>query len=329
MDGLLDLYLRVLLWLALVGCFAVLVVPALPRLKGRIGEWLVHQRLQHALPASYYTLFRDLALRHATGAGVDTAQIDHVVVSPYGIFVIETRHYSGWIFGAEREPEWTRVHFRSRRKFPNPLRQNHAHSVPADLLGLDRRYSTVGGVQRQCRDQDTDTAKRDPLGSMLPTSRCAPLNCWVRRAARAAGVLTAKRLAPGAVHGRAHRQSAQRARRWRPPGAVGPGADGEPGSGGRHVDRAPVRGASAVSRRTLANTCQNSGQYEEQLRRAAFGHDGRPLTARVPGCTALYLLRTARLPGARGSRSVRALCRRSRRWRIPRPSARCSRQVLS
>ncbi|MCU0990352.1 MAG: NERD domain-containing protein, partial [Xanthomonadales bacterium] len=84
MDGLLDVYLRVLLWLALAACLAVLVVPALPRLKGRIGAWRVHRRLQQALPASHYTVLRDVTVRRATATGVDTSQIDHVVVSPYG-----------------------------------------------------------------------------------------------------------------------------------------------------------------------------------------------------------------------------------------------------
>jgi restriction system protein len=31
-------------------------------------------------------------------------QIDHVVVSPYGVFVIETKAMDGWIFGSEKQP---------------------------------------------------------------------------------------------------------------------------------------------------------------------------------------------------------------------------------
>ena len=207
MDGLLDLYLRVLLWLALVSCFAVLVVPALPRFKGRIGEWLVHQRLKHALPASHYTVFRDLPLRSATGGGDHAVRIDHVVVSPYGIFVIETRHYSGWIFGAEREPEWTRVHFRSRRRFPNPLRQNHAHiRALQDLLGLDETMFhslVVFSGSAEIRTPMPPNVTR--LGGMLPyiQVRTAEL-LGFEGAARAAGVLTAKRLAPGVQSTAAH-----------------------------------------------------------------------------------------------------------------------------
>jgi len=32
-----------------------------------------------------------------------TTQIDHFLLSPYGLFVIETKNYKGWIFGSERQ----------------------------------------------------------------------------------------------------------------------------------------------------------------------------------------------------------------------------------
>jgi hypothetical protein len=200
MDGLLDVYLRVLLWLALVACLAVLVVPALPRLKGRIGAWRVHRRLQQALPASHYTVLRDVTVRRAMATGVDTSQIDHVVVSPYGIFVIENKHYSGWIFGAEREPQWTRVYFRARRKFQNPLRQNQAHVCALrELLGLDAAVVhslVVFSGSAEIRTPMPPNVTR--LGGMLPyiQVRTAEL-LGFEEAARVAGVLAVKRLAPG------------------------------------------------------------------------------------------------------------------------------------
>jgi hypothetical protein len=280
MDGLLDLYLRVLLWLALVGCFAVLVVPALPRLKGRIGEWLVHQRLKHALPASHYTLFRDLALRHATDAGVDTAQIDHVVVSPYGVFVIETRHYSGWIFGAEREPEWTRVHFRSRRKFPNPLRENHAHiRALQELLGLDDgvfHSLVVFSGSAEIRTPMPPNVTR--LGGMLPyiQVRTAEL-LGFEEAARAAGVLTAKRLAPGVQSTAAHiaslrnRQGARFGARQALLGLVlMVSLVAVAGTLIEHLSEVPHR---YPGENPGQYSGQNSGQYEEQYAVQPFGHD--------------------------------------------------------
>jgi len=56
-----------------------------------------------------------------------TTQIDHVLVSRVGVFVIETKHYKGWIFGDSKSPNWTQVLFKQKFRFQNPLRQNYKH----------------------------------------------------------------------------------------------------------------------------------------------------------------------------------------------------------
>jgi hypothetical protein len=56
-----------------------------------------------------------------------TTQVDHVLVASTGIFVIETKHYSGWIFGGEKQAEWTQVIFKKKSRFQNPIHQNYAH----------------------------------------------------------------------------------------------------------------------------------------------------------------------------------------------------------
>jgi hypothetical protein len=56
-----------------------------------------------------------------------TTQIDHVLVADNGIFVIETKHYSGWIFGDPNDRQWTQVIYRKKSRFQNPLRQNFGH----------------------------------------------------------------------------------------------------------------------------------------------------------------------------------------------------------
>lgn len=62
-------------------------------------------------------------------AGInDTTQIDHIVFSPYGIFVIETKTLSGYIYGKENEKQWTQS-FKNGKTFTfqNPFRQNYKH----------------------------------------------------------------------------------------------------------------------------------------------------------------------------------------------------------
>jgi hypothetical protein len=56
-----------------------------------------------------------------------TTQIDHVLVADTGIFVIETKRYSGWIFGHPNDPQWTQVIYRKKSRFQNPNRQNYGH----------------------------------------------------------------------------------------------------------------------------------------------------------------------------------------------------------
>ena len=130
MDGL----FKVFLLLTVVSAFPILLWFFLPSFKRVVGELMVRHTLQRALPASHYTILHDVTLETDQGA----TRIDHVVVSPYGIFVIETRHMPGWITGAERDAQWTRTFFRSKSRFQNPLRQNSDHiKVLAHLLGLD------------------------------------------------------------------------------------------------------------------------------------------------------------------------------------------------
>ena len=95
---------------------------------------MVRHTLKRVLPASYYTILNNVSLETDQGA----TQIDHVVVSPYGIFVIGARHMPGWIAGTEREAQWTQTFLRSKYRFQNPLRQNSGHiKVLQQLLGLD------------------------------------------------------------------------------------------------------------------------------------------------------------------------------------------------
>jgi restriction system protein len=60
-----------------------------------------------------------------TGNG--TTQIDHILISRFGVFVIETKHYKGWIFGDASNPKWTQVVFRKKSRFQNPIHQNYKH----------------------------------------------------------------------------------------------------------------------------------------------------------------------------------------------------------
>ena len=56
-----------------------------------------------------------------------SVQIDHVVISVYGIFVIETKNYTGWIYGTDASEKWVKNMYGTKYYFQNPLRQNYSH----------------------------------------------------------------------------------------------------------------------------------------------------------------------------------------------------------
>lgn len=56
-----------------------------------------------------------------------TTQVDHILVSRFGVFVIETKNYKGWIFANAEQKIWTQVLFRLKFKFQNPIHQNLRH----------------------------------------------------------------------------------------------------------------------------------------------------------------------------------------------------------
>ncbi len=87
------------------------------------GEALVSRvLLSHFGPPEYH-LMNHVTIRMEDG----TTQVDHILVSRFGVFVIETKDYSGWIFANAADATWTQVRFKWRFKFQNPIFQNKRH----------------------------------------------------------------------------------------------------------------------------------------------------------------------------------------------------------
>ncbi len=104
-----------------------------PWFKGKVGEFLVNLSIRLFLDKSRYHLIKSVTLPTENG----TTQIDHVLVSEFGMFVVETKNMKGWIFGSARQPFWAQKIFRSNHKFQNPLHQNYKHvKTLQTLLGL-------------------------------------------------------------------------------------------------------------------------------------------------------------------------------------------------
>ena len=92
--------------------------------RGRIGE----EEVAEILSANVYE--NGIVLNNFLFAdGKTTAQIDHIMVDERGVFVIETKNYSGYIFGKESDEQWTQVlaYGEQKNRFYNPIRQNNTH----------------------------------------------------------------------------------------------------------------------------------------------------------------------------------------------------------
>lgn len=94
-----------------------------PWVKGHVGECQMRVFMHLLLPRQHYHSLHNVTL--ASGDG--TTQIDHLVVSRFGVFVMETKNMRGWIFGSEQQAQWTQKIYRRSYPFQNPLRQNYKH----------------------------------------------------------------------------------------------------------------------------------------------------------------------------------------------------------
>ena len=107
------------------------------------SEALVRQTIQNYFQSPNYHLLNHITIKY----GSSTTQIDHILVSRHGVFVIETKNYKGWIFANAKQATWTQVLYRLKFKFQNPIHQNHRHVVAVrellDFLPQDAIKSVV------------------------------------------------------------------------------------------------------------------------------------------------------------------------------------------
>ncbi len=95
-----------------------------PQTKGELGELRVKLSLGKNIQSEKYVI-NDLLIL------VDSKshQIDHIIIRKSGIFVIETKNFSGQIYGQENQKEWTQVlaYGQEKHRFYNPILQNRSH----------------------------------------------------------------------------------------------------------------------------------------------------------------------------------------------------------
>ncbi|MCX5828637.1 MAG: NERD domain-containing protein [Deltaproteobacteria bacterium] len=98
--------------------------------KGVMGEFIVNVFARILLDKHVYHLIKNVTLPTEDG----TTQIDHIIVSKYGIFVVETKNMKGWIFGSPNQKTWTQKIYKHSNNFQNPLHQNYKHVKTLESL---------------------------------------------------------------------------------------------------------------------------------------------------------------------------------------------------
>ena len=96
--------------------------------KGTYGEYLVYDQLRHKESQGTKFLF-NVYIPIENG---QTSEIDAIMLDKHGIFVFESKNYSGWIFGDENSKQWCQCLKSGKRNsrkeyFYNPIKQNEGH----------------------------------------------------------------------------------------------------------------------------------------------------------------------------------------------------------
>lgn len=124
----------VVLWIiAIIGIIvAIIVKKNMTQVVGFAGEYWVQKELNR-LPGEY--LFLSDVMLEIDGK---TTQIDHIVFSKYGIFVIETKQRNTYITGNEHDKYWIVKAGRKKHYMYNPIHQNYGHKKAIEqILGLE------------------------------------------------------------------------------------------------------------------------------------------------------------------------------------------------
>ena len=139
--------------------------------KGHFLEYLIEYALSNGKLPGRSRIWSNVLVPKG-GAVVDEAELDVLMLHERGVFVFESKNYSGWIFGSEGQRMWTQSLNRvTKARFYNPIMQNAAHVralserlvVPAEaftsyIVFSDRcelkRVPERGGAWRVCHKDD-------------------------------------------------------------------------------------------------------------------------------------------------------------------------------
>lgn len=141
--------------------------------KGNYGEFLTFNKLENL--NGHNKLMTNLYIPKADGT---TTEIDLIMISETGIYVFESKNYSGWIFGGEKQRYWTQtLPNKQKNKFFNPIWQNKGHiTALKSVVGIyiENLYKSYIIFSERCTlkkinvtSRNTNVIKRDCLSQQI------------------------------------------------------------------------------------------------------------------------------------------------------------------
>lgn len=144
--------------------------------KGFVGEFLTYKYLRKYEAEGAKFLF-NIYVPKADGG---TSEIDVMMIHKKGVFVFESKNYSGWIFGNETQRMWTQTlrvkNGRSQKNsFYNPIMQNRSHinhmteylgkAIPAISIIVFSERCTLKKVK--VKSEDIHVIKRNQIAKRV------------------------------------------------------------------------------------------------------------------------------------------------------------------
>ncbi|MFC7686259.1 nuclease-related domain-containing protein [Ureibacillus sp. GCM10028918] len=141
--------------------------------KGNYGEFSSYGKMAK-LPGYHKALFNI----YIPNGKEQTTEVDLVFIHETGIYVIESKNYSGWIYGDEKSQKWMQT-FPNGQKYPfyNPIKQNigHIKALQALLPSVEKEhYKSVIVFSERCElkkvsyeAKDTYVLKRYDLAKFM------------------------------------------------------------------------------------------------------------------------------------------------------------------
>lgn len=99
--------------------------------KTKLAELKVNEALRN-LDMKLYVLFENVILPSAGNTA--HTEVDHIVVSPFGVFCIETKSHNGSIYAYEKNKNWAQYLGGQKFTFHSPYRQNYKHVKAIEAL---------------------------------------------------------------------------------------------------------------------------------------------------------------------------------------------------